>query len=349
MIGTALLNGIMVGEAGLLVLAVLFFLLHGLWLHLGSRKRRALRAVGRACLARLLASHGAMSPDDVARLRGLPVRVQIPLFAELSKNLTGEQKVALRELARSLGLIARARRQCESRRWTQRLHGARFLAQIGEPDALVLPLLRDRHPAVRAQAAEWAGTEPTHEVVACMLELLADPATLSRFAVQDALLRMGERVVVPLAEYLVLREGPAVLAGLRVAAATGDRRFLTLALHFSLDPAADGEAAAASAELLAAIGGSEAAERLIAMLDHESERAQLAAIRGLGRMRHWPAANRLSAMLGHPRWKLRHAAALALRAIGAPGVLLLRRARAGESPTGAEIARLVLDLPEAVR
>ena len=349
MIDARLLDVIMAGEAGLLVIALLFFLLHGAWLHRGARERRELRASGRVSLARVVAPSGAASPEDVAHLRALPERVQIPLFTELSKNLAGEQKVALRELARSLGLVHRARRHCESRRWTRRLRGARFLAQIGEPDPLVLSLLRDSHPAVRAQAAEWAGTEASPAVVARMLELLADPATLSRFAVQDALLRMGELMVVPLAQYLVLQDGAAVVAGLRVAAATGDRRFIEIALHFSHDAAADGEAAALCAELLASIGGTEAAARLIEMLDHDVERTQVAAVRGLGRMRHWPAASRLSGMLAHPRWKVRHAAALALRSIGAPGVLLLRRARAGESSASAEIARLVLDLPESVR
>ena len=54
-------------------------------------------------------------------------------------------------------------------------------------------------------------------------------------------------------------------------------------------------------------------------------------------------------MLDHPRWKVRHAAALALRTIGAPGVLHLRRARSAGSTERSEIASLVLDLPEAVR
>lgn len=349
MISDALLAWFAIGESLLLLAAVLFFLLHGSWRQRATRRRQALRVAGRASLARVLAPIGAVSPDDLAHLRSVPRRVQVPLVAELSKNLAGDQKVALRELARTLGLIAWARGNCLSTRWTRRLRGARFLAQIGEPDPLVLPLLRDAHPAVRAQAAEWAGTEPTPDVVACMLELLADPATLSRFAVQDALLRMGELVVAPLADYLIHRSGAAALAGLRVAAATGDRRFLEIALHFSHDQAADGEAAAASAELLSAIGGEEVSARLTAMLGHDVERVQIAAIRGLGRMGHWPAAIRLAAMLQHPRWKVRHAAALALRRIGAPGVLLLRRARAGSSADGADMARLVLDLPDAVR
>ncbi len=349
MIGEALLDGIMIVEASLLALAVLLFMLHGIWLHVRTRRRRAMRTVGRARLARLLAPHGVATLDDVNALRALPPRVLVPLFTELGKNLAGEQKVALRELARTLGLVDLARRRTQRRRWRERLRGARFLAQIGEPDPLVLSLLRDPHAAVRAQAAEWAGSDPTPAVIERMLELLADPATLSRFAVQDALLRMGEPVVVPLAEYLVLHEGPAALAGLRVAAATGDRRFLQIALHYSYDMAPDGATAATSAELLSAIGGAEVSQRLLEMLEHPAERAQLAAIRGLGRMRHWPATSRLAAMLDHPRWKVRHAAALALRTIGAPGVLHLRRARSEGSTERSEIASLVLDLPEAVR
>jgi hypothetical protein len=44
---------------------------------------------------------------------------------------------------------------------------------------------------------------------------------------------------------------------------------------------------------------------------------------------------------------VRREAALALRAIGAPGALFLRRALKGDDAFAADMAQLVMDLPEA--
>jgi hypothetical protein len=66
----------------------------------------------------------------------------------------------------------------------------------------------------------------------------------------------------------------------------------------------------------------------------------------LGRLGHWPAAAPLYARLGDPAWAVRRAAALSLRRLGPPGLLMLRRGREHDDPFGRDMARQVLDLPD---
>jgi HEAT repeat protein len=64
-------------------------------------------------------------------------------------------------------------------------------------------------------------------------------------------------------------------------------------------------------------------------------------------MRHWQAGSALSDHLGDPSWPVRRQAALALRAIGAPGILFLRRAIKGSDQFAADMSQHILDLPPA--
>jgi len=82
------------------------------------------------------------------------------------------------------------------------------------------------------------------------------------------------------------------------------------------------------------------------LLDDESHVRAAAAV-ALGRMRHWQAGSQLAERLRDERWRVRREAGLALRAIGAPGTLLLRRALKGNDRFAADMAQQVLDLPEA--
>jgi len=72
-----------------------------------------------------------------------------------------------------------------------------------------------------------------------------------------------------------------------------------------------------------------------------------AAARGLGRMQHWQAASQLAEGLRDSAWHVRRDAGLALRSIGAPGALFLRRSLNSDDRFAADMAQLVLDLPEA--
>jgi len=344
MVSERLLNIIMLIEVALLALAVSLFFLHGVWLHLTARRMDRLSKTGRESLARLV-MRGIVNVEDIEVLKNLPPDVQNITVLEISRSLSGAGKEQLRFVAQQVGVVDRARALCQHRRWTHRLRGARILSGLDIPDPLVLKLLADRHPAVRAQAAEWAAAQPSVEVISSMLELLADPATQARFAVQNALLRMGNVIAGPLSTFLETHSDRAAGAGLRVAESVAEPRFLTSALRLS--HAENIGVREAAAKLLGAIAGAEAAARLVEMLADSDSHVRAAAASALGRMHYWQAGSQLAERLRDPRWRVRREAGLALRAIGAPGTLLLRRALKGDDRFAADMAQQVLDLPEA--
>jgi len=339
-----LLNIIMLIEVVLLALAVSLYFLHGLWLRFSDARMERLSKTAREALARLV-TRGLVNVEDVELLRSMPHDVQSVAFLEISRNLSGTGKERLRFVAQQAGAIDRARALCRHRLWTRRLRGARVLSQLDVADPLVQKLLADPNPAVRAQAAEWAASQASTEVVAAMLELLADPATQARFAVQSALLRMGTIIAAPLAFFLETHSGRAAEAGLRVAESIAEPRFSESAVHLSR--AEDAGVREAAAKLLGAIGGAEAAGRLMELLADDESRVRAAAVAALGRMHYWQAGSMLAERLRDQRWRVRREAGLALRAIGAAGTLLLRKALKGDDRFAADMAQQVLDLPEA--
>jgi hypothetical protein len=344
MISKQLLDIVMLIEVGLLMLAVGVFFAHGLWLVLNEPKVQRLTAAARDSLAHL-ATRGTVNVEEVEALRQLPNDVQVRAFLEMSRNLTGTGKERLSFVARQVGLVDRAQKLCESRRWTARLRGARILSRLDVVDPLVQRLLADPHPAVRAQAAEWAAAQPSVAVISAMLNLLADPATQARFAVQNALLRMGGVVAAPLAMFLDSHSGRAAEAGLRVAESLAEPSFGPAALRHSR--AEDVGVRIAAANLLGAVGDAAAAERLTELLGDDDPSVRAAAAHSLGRMQHWQAASLLADRLRDRAWRVRRAAGLALRSIGAPGTLFLRRALKGDDSFAADMAQQVIDLPEA--
>jgi hypothetical protein len=338
------LDGVMIVEIALLALAVAVYFSHGLWLFFTQRRLTMLIEQGRAAMARVL-TRSSVDVADVKILRSLPQRVQVEVFLEISLSLSGTGKERLRFVAREVSLLERARKLCESRRWTRRLRGARLLSRMDVTDPIVDKMLADPHPAVRAQAAEWAATHPSPAVVARMLEMLADPATQARFAVQDALLRMGPVVTEPLEKFLETRSGAPAASGLRIAESVAEARFRPAALRLSAND--DALVRIEAARLLGAIGGAPSAERLIALLNDTDSKVRAAAAHGIGRMQYWEGASRLAESLCDKTWRVRREAALALRAIGAPGALFLRRALKGEDRFASDMAQQILDLPEA--
>lgn len=344
MISKQLLNIVMLVEIGLLALAVGVFFAHGFWLLLNQRRSRRLTDGARESLAHLV-TRGTVNVDDIDALRQLPHDVQVIAFLEMSRNVTGAGKERLSFVARQVGLVDRAQKLCASRRWTRRLRGTRILSRLDVVDPLVQQLLSDPHPAVRAQAAEWAAAQPSVTVISAMLALLADPATQARFAVQDALLRMGGIVAGPLAMFLETHTGRAAEAGLRVAESLAEPSFGPAALRLSRVD--DVGVRVAAAKLLGAVGGAAAAERLMELLDDADSGVKAAAAQSLGRMQHWQAAALLAYRLRDSAWKVRRAAGLALRSIGAPGVLFLRRTLKEDDAFAADMAQQVLDLPAA--
>jgi len=344
MVSVDLLDLVMLIELGLLGVAVILFFAHGLWLQLTEKRIGRYTKTARESLARLVTS-GVINVEEMRGLETMPQQVQVIVFLEMSRNLSGTGKERLRFIAEKIGVVDRAKNLCQNRRWQKRLRGARILSQLDVPDPLVLTLLVDPHPAVRAQAAEWAAAQPSVPVVSAMLLLLADPATQARFAVQNALLRMGSVVAGPLRDFLKDRSGKAAEAGLRVAESIADPSFGPAAMKHST--VEDLGIRVAAARLLGAIADAPAAARLIEMLRDSESRVRAAAAQSLGRMQHWQAASLLAERLRDKTWRVRREAGLALRAIGAPGALFLRKAIKGDDRFAADMAQQVLDLPEA--
>ncbi|MFL5488139.1 MAG: HEAT repeat domain-containing protein [Gemmatimonadaceae bacterium] len=344
MVDEHLLNIVMLIEIGLLAVAVTVFFLHGMWRFLNERRLLALTNAARESLARL-ATSAHVNLEQIQGLRELSHEVQVIAFLEISRTLSGAGKERLRFIADQVGLVERARQLCASGRWSRRLRGTRILSRMDVPDPLVLQMLADPHPAVRAQAAEWAAAQPSVTVISAMLVLLADQATQARFAVQTALLRMGGVVAAPLADFLETHSGRAVEAGLRVAESLAEPSFGPAALSLSRND--DAAIRRGAAKLLGAIGGAAGAARLMELLADEDSKVRAAAAQSLGRMQHWQAASLLAERLRDPTWRVRRDAGLALRSIGAPGALFLRRALKGDDRFAADMAQQVLDLPTA--
>jgi hypothetical protein len=325
-----------------LVVSVGFVLGHGIWLTLATRYTRARHAAGRAALAGLVAG-GRLRDEERARIAALPHYVQERLFLELSANFGGEVRDSLRELGTEVGAVRRAERRTRSALWWRRLRGVRLLGALGASEELVLARLYDRHPAVRASVAEWAGEHPSPEVLRSLLELLSSSGTLYRFAMQDALLRVGQAAAGPLAEYLSAHSGAVVLPALQVAAILAHPTLAEPARQLCRDP--DPRVRARAAELLGAVGGEEGTAALCTLLDDPQPAPRAAAAHALGRLRHWPAASAVAPLLRDRAWDVRRAAGLALRELGSPGLLFLRRYQSDPDRFAADMATLVLDLP----
>ncbi|MBA2689108.1 MAG: HEAT repeat domain-containing protein [Gemmatimonadaceae bacterium] len=344
MINPRILDLVMLIELGLLVFSVVLFFAHGAWLYIISQRNSAQLVHARSALVKIVAGT-SQSTADIKILKRLPTRVKTTAFLEMSRNISGDAKDRLRAAARSTGLVEAARGYCRSRKWKNRLRGARLLTNLDERDDVVRRLLRDSHPDVRAQAAEWAAIQPTPAIIDEMLMLLGDSDTEFRFAVQDALLRMGREVVSPLGEYLDKSDGTAAELGLELAAAIAEPRFLAAGLLHSRNE--DSSVRASAARLLASIGSDESKNRLMEALHDPIPEVRAAAASGLGKMRHWAAAVQMSRMLADPTWSVRRESAMALRKIGGPGMLLLQRAAASDNESVADIAQLILDTPLA--
>lgn len=354
MLSMSLLLAILILQAAVLSGALAGFLLHGAWLWWYRRWSRPHVATARAALVAALVSTPAhpdveiaptLSPQQLQLSRRLPRSLQVRLLFDLARNLSGVGRLQLAALAHDLGLITHAELQCGSRFWWRRLQGARLLTLIGAGDEVMPSLLRDPHPTVRAQAADWAASHPTPEVIASLLTLLEDGERFSRFAVQDALLRMGGVAVEQLVGYIYSHSGEPVEAALTVAIGLSDARFLSPALLRCRD--ASPEVRAQAASLVGSLGGTQGVEVLTALLHDEAAPVRAAAARAIGKLAHWHAAPKLVALLRDRYWIVRREAGLALRALGAPGILFLRRALSDHDLFAADMARQVLDLPDA--
>ena len=338
-----MLRGIVAVEGIFILLGVALVVGHGLWLWHERKRSKRLLTVAHERLASLLEEN--VPRTGYEQFEHLPTRLQFRLLAEILPSLSGAQRQRLCRLATDLGLLQLALKECRSRWWWRRLRGARFCTSLAYSHALILTLLTDAHPIVRAQAAEWASECPTPLLITHLLDLLRDEATLCYYTAQDSLLRMGDPVIEPLIGYLSSHSEQAYLEpALTVALGLSAPEFLPVALTLASHHYITVRLRAVA--LLGALGGKDVVNALIERLDDLAPEVRTEAARALGALGHWPAASRLAAALQDPEWTVRRESALALRAVGAPGILFLRRALSEKDAFAADMARQVLDIPE---
>lgn len=329
-------------EGMLLAGAMVLFFGHALWLWCYQRWSQPQLIRGQAVLLGSL-NGPLLRETDLQWLQHLPARLQIRLFASLLTSLTGCDRQHLRELAQTVGLIGRIEKLCQSRLWWRRFRGSQLITVFGGGQQSIGQLLCDRHPLVRAQAAEWAVEHPRSEIIDLLLSMLNDPHPLCRFKAQDSLLCMGRAVIGHLYRYLIAHTGRQAESALRVAAGLANPRFLIPAMNLCLDPSP--QVRALAAEVLGTLGGSQAVSELISLLADPDGKVRAAAARAVGKLAHWPATTRLASLLRDPIWEVRREAGLALRSLGGPGVLYLRRCLSDHDRFAADMARQVLELP----
>lgn len=317
---------------------------HGTLQRIAAPRRQARLASVRTALLSSLArpSGDAAGSTGLARLS---THAQLELLSGLKDAVSGEQGERLRGGAERIGLLERGTRLCRSRRWRRRLRGARMITILGGPAELGEPLLHDRRAEVRAQGAEWAATHPSPAIVDRLLEMLTDERRLCRFAVSDALLRLGPLAVERLSAHLRECRGAGAEPALQVAAWRADPRMLEPALALCDDSWAPTRARAA--DLIGALGGERAIERMLDLLKDADAGVRAAAARGLGRAAHWPAATALAARLEDSSYEVRWDAAMALNGLGGAGTLMLRRALRSSDAFARDMAGHALDLPGA--
>jgi HEAT repeat protein len=340
---------VLAGEVAVVVLGLVALVSHGLWETVSGRMHADRLDQGRSALLERLGGDAMDDPKprEQAALPRLSVSHQTALLAELQPSLTLSQRRELATIGRGPAVEARALRLVRSRRWRRRLRGARLLTLLGRGDEAMPALLEDPSPPVRTQAAEWAAEHPSPEVLAQLVEMLvvSDPAT--RFAVKDALLRIRHPALEQLIEALEGASGQAAARLLEVAQWLPDPRLSEAAIRLAGDP--EDSTRAEAVRLLGAIGGAEAALVLDQALVDPAGAVRAAAATAHGRLGLWKSASRLAEMLRDESWDVRSAAGLALRALGGPGQLMLRRTLDDEDRFAREMAQHVLDLPGSIQ
>jgi HEAT repeat protein len=176
--------------------------------------------------------------------------------------------------------------------------------------------------------------------------MLEDPRTLCRFTVQDSLLRLGGAAVDPIVKRLG-KERPSTFEAvgmLKVAAGLAEPKLLEPALRLCKDGRPEVRVLAAG--LAGRLGGKQATAQLLTLLGDKAPEVRAAGAKGLGRLGYWPSAGPLSKCLRDRSWDVRMEASMALRNLGNPGLLILRRFLGDDDRFAADMAKMVLGLPD---
>ncbi len=337
---TAIVLAVIRVEAAVLVIVVATIVGYALVTRYSSRRRQVRLGRARAIVAAHLEQR-ELPADDLALLARLPRRDLIRLYFDISPSVGETERAWLRSLAEKLGLIVVARARTAATQWWKRLSGARLLTLIDAEPAIMQRLLADRAAQVRAQAAVFVATHPSADGIAGLIDMLADPAAICRFAAKDSLMRLGTHATATIVTHLAEPRGSRTIALLEVAAAAASHDYLPAATAQRMNPVP--LARLLVARLLRGIGGPAASGHLVTLLNDVDASVREGAAEALGYLTHWPAAAAIARLLDDPDSSVRLAAAGALAQVGPPGVLFLRRAERHGSEYAAIAAARILD------
>lgn len=307
-----------------------------------QRYQASRRETARAALVEVIAGH--LTPANALAMRGISKRSRMLLIGGAAALLSGESLERVRSFGKVIGLVQSCVRDCRSIFWWKRLHGLRFLANVGAGEECIPNMIFDSHPLIRAEATSWMAEHPTPERVRMLVSRLDEPSRIGKFALQDALLRIGDSVSQPIVDYLEEASTDGTAAALQVARGLASPKFLEPALVRSRNQSAF--VRLASARLLGALGGEKAVLRLLDLTTDPEASVRAVAAQSLGKLKLWKYAGDLAELLKDRAWEVRRAAAMALRELGSPGVIYLQQAEKDEDRFAADMARHILSLPE---
>ncbi len=305
---------------------------------LDRRRERVLKVIGVVLFEH---DHDAEAVhEDVA---DLPRRMLLRVLQNLAVDLDGDAQQRVRQLVRTTGLERFIRRRSRARRWRLRVQAAQLHHLVSSPDFDRRRLLEDRHPLVRARAAEALTSSQAAAHLDVLMPMLAADDAVVRMAAQQAILNAGSDAVPLLIEQLALGAIDS-LAALEVVANLPDSRFIPLLADHAASN--DDRTRTLTAKALGN-GGSASVSLLREMLSDHNATVRATAIDSLSRLDAVASVNAIGACLADRSFAVRRAAGEALDALGSAGRLVLRRHLEHPDRFAADMARQVLDSASA--
>ena len=326
--------------AGTLLLALVchVLILHGIRDIVFHRRQRLIRDYRPFVEAALHVDGDGVS---VARLLAAPWHHRPVLSALILEPLSVAEGAVTRrgaEIAKSLGLVDRWKRQLRDRRWWIRAEAIRALGLVKYEAALpvLIVALDDPFDEVRAVAVEALGQIADPSAVPALVSRLSDQSRHQRVRLVQALERFGHAVVPQLLEHVKTHPEEAAIVA-ELLGSVGAASALDLLIEWCSDPRPEVRAAALHG--IGTIGVDERAYyHVLRALSDEAEQPRAMAAWALGRSGRQDAASYIAPRL-NDEWIVAAHAARALRDLGAAGQRELESAAAHDD---AVLARQML-------
>lgn len=287
---------------------------------LGSRRAAADAAVRPVLFAAI--DTGDVDLAALKSLRAVERQALSRQAAALLPQLRGQDHENLARLLERDGAVRQARRQLRSPRAAARARASRFLGDTGRPAAVedLLHLLRDPKPAVRWSAARSLGRLGHPSAVTPLLASLEGDRAIPPHVVVEAIAQIRGCPVAVLRQGLRSRSVPIRAAAVELlghfqALAAGPDVIRLLAE----DPSV--EVRTRAAQSLGRMGSPRAVAPLLACLSDGPAAMHPQVVWALGEIGAPEAVPALRAALTGPSPQVRGAAAMALRAVRAPGIM----------------------------